>query len=44
MDYPAQVGEGVELLDDEELVAKGAYPNYQLYEDSTGTTYCSVKK
>ncbi|MGI9580250.1 lamin tail domain-containing protein [Chryseobacterium sp. RRHN12] len=44
VDYPAQIGEGVELLDDEELVAKGAYPNYQLYEDSTGTTYCSVKK
>lgn len=38
VDYPAQ--ENV----DAELLAKGAYPNYQLYKDNTGTTYCSVKK
>ena len=29
----------------EELMAGGGgYPGYQLYEDNTGTTYCSKKK
>ena len=44
VDYPAEVSDDVELLNNEELVAKGAYPNYQLYKDNFGTTYCSVKK
>ncbi|AZB10820.1 lamin tail domain-containing protein [Chryseobacterium sp. G0162] len=38
VDYPAQVNSEREMLE------KGAYPNYQLYKDNTGTTYCSGSK
>lgn len=41
-DYPADGGEDYFEMD--EMLGKGGYPGYQLYEDNTGATYCSKNK
>jgi hypothetical protein len=42
VNYPAD-GE-VNFSETDKMSAKGVYPNYQLYEDSRGATFCSNKK